>query len=952
MHIMRSRSSGRYLLRAICSLSTLLSADIATKPSPARAQILSDGSFNTLVNQSATESCIATVCEITGGQLNTHSSLLLHSFEQFSLPASSGPQSALFLDPGVNSIVVRVTGDSSSFINGGLAASPGSTANLFFVNPQGISFGPGAHLALGGDFTASTASEILFDNGSRLAANAATPTTPALLTVSQPIGLGFLADSVGNATSASITVSSTGNLLLLGSRSQPNAQFVNRQFRQIQNPLPPGFPPFSALSVQPNQSIRLVGNGVSLTGGNLIAEGGNIEIGSVEIGEVGLDTATASSEGTLNYGQVDTFSDIALSSSASLDVSAPNPGQIFLASRNLSVGERSAILAETLASTNNNSQFTGGGLIDIQSTGLVQVSDFPPGTPGLPFFSYLSVDAAPGTVNPGGLLNLQAQNLTVTDGAQLGANAFGSGQAGTLQLTVDDTINLIGLGSSSLSGIYSSASLGTGDAGRIMINAGALNLQAGGSISVTSETVGASGDITIEANSVLVEGTTPLIEVDGTELAFESTIQSDNSPFSTGTGGDIKIEADQVLIDQGGEITAGTNSSGDAGSIDISADSITVSGESALSGPGFGGPSIIATVVSGAPTASGKGGTLSLNSRQLSVLNGGQITTGTLGAGSAGDLTVESDSILIAGSGSGGASGLFAGALQNSGNGGNLNIRAETLEVINGGTISVGNFSSLPTSPTQGRGDAGDLRIDAREIALRNGARLNADTAVGDRGNITLTTRSLALRNGSRITTNATGPATGGNIDINASSGFIVAPLEENSDITANAEFGSGGQVNIIAQNVLGIAARPTLTSQSDITASSEFGTAGETRLATVETEIREEPPALPQSTQVPTVAQGCDASNAGRFVQTGRGGIGTTPYGILNSRNSLPDVSLPSALAADSAAAISSETASNAAEPNLTEAKGWATNTDGEVVLFVADTHRQENARCLNWQS
>ena len=236
---MQPSPSGKYLIEAICGVSVLLSTDWVVRTAPALAQITSDGSFNTLVNQSATDSCAAAVCEITGGQLTDSGSLLLHSFDEFSLPAASGPQSALFIDPGVADIVVRVTGNRESFINGTLAASTGSTANLFLVNSQGISFGPQAQLNVGGDFTVSTASEILFDGGIRLASNTASSATSALLTVSQPVGLGFLANAQGNSTSAPITVTSTGNLLVFGSRDRPADQFVNRQFRQSQAPLPP-----------------------------------------------------------------------------------------------------------------------------------------------------------------------------------------------------------------------------------------------------------------------------------------------------------------------------------------------------------------------------------------------------------------------------------------------------------------------------------------------------------------------------------------------------------------------------------------------------------------------------------------------------------------------------------------------------------------------------------------
>ncbi|MHC5831659.1 MAG: hypothetical protein ACYT04_90745, partial [Nostoc sp.] len=73
----------------------------------------------------------------------------------------------------------------------------------------------------------------------------------------------------------------------------------------------------------------------------------------------------------------------------------------------------------------------------------------------------------------------------------------------------------------------------------------------------------------------------------------------------------------------------------------------------------------------------------------------------------------------------------------------------------------------------------------------------------------------------------------GGNINIDAPSGFIVAVPSENSDITANAYTGTGGRVDIQASGIYGIQPRSNPTSMSDITASSEFGVNGTVELNT-----------------------------------------------------------------------------------------------------------------------
>ena len=334
--------------------------------------------------------------------------------------------------------------------------------------------------------------------------------------------------------------------------------------------------------------------------------------------------------------------------------------------------------------------------------------------------------------------------------------------------------------------------------------------------------------------------------------------------------------------------------------------------------------------------ATGNGGALTLTADRLRALNGAQIASSTLGRGSAGDLSIDAETVQLSGRTAQGRSGLFATAIADRGAGGTLRINAASLLVDDGATVSVSNFPSSEASPVPpGQGAAGNLQVNAQQIVIQDQGLLSADTVAGDRSNITLQTELLALRRGSRITTNATGTATGGNINIEAQ-GYVIAVPDENSDITANAVFGDGGQVNISAQQILGLALQPELTAQSDITASSEFGTAGETRLETPDGEVRSVAEPLPQSTVVSSVLQGCipGSSQAGRFVQSGRGGISTEPYGILDSQATLADVSVPSALPSALTSALAPSVSQ--APDSLVEAQGWQMNHQGEVVLIA----------------
>lgn len=937
---------GMQRLASIClGIGVCVGGEWTLAGASAAAQVAGDGSLGTLVNGSTTDNCLSAECTITGGTLTSSGSTLLHSFGQLSFSDSGVNQSVLFVDPGVSDIVVRVTGGTESLLNGALRTSSGSTANFLLVNPSGVSFGPNARLDVGGAFTASTASDILFDDNVSLAASESAAASEALLRVSAPIGLGFL-----DRASAPITVQGSGNFLTFGSPSSPNSQFVNRIFQQSPSPgAPPGppLPPLSELAVGPGQSLALIANGINLEGGNLTALGGQIELGSVDSGVVNIvDVSQGSNSESYDYSEVETFADISLLGRSTLEVSSGNPGRVLLRGDNINLSESSTVLAETLAETVPVLQPAPspaqGGLIDIFAVDTVQVSDFaePPNPPTGPnFHTYLSVDVAPEATGSGGEIKVQSNSLTVDNGAQLGANTFGAGDAGVLELSINETLSLDGIGVGVSSGLFAVAdALSVADAGTINVQAGQFLARGGAVVATNSSGQGTSGSITIDADRVSLLGTSEPVTIPtpaGPQISVVPTLVESAIIGTPGRqGGDVTVTANEVVVTDGAKIITSTFGAGDAGNLEIVADNITVSGVAPLLSAGLNaGPSSLSTAVF--PGASGGGGDLTLQSERLSVFDGAQISTGTTGPGQAGDLFINSDAVVVSGQSPQGRSGLFATAIFDRGTGGNLEVRADTLEVREGATLSVSNFPSSPNNPfPPGQGAVGNLEVDAQNIRLSDGT-LNADSAAGDFGNIRLQTDVLTLRDRARITTNATNTATGGNISIVATD-FVVAVPDENSDITANAVFGDGGNVNITAQSVLGIEARPQLTDQSDITASSDFGVEGVVRLDVVSSEVRSEAEPLPQSTEVPEVVSGCAPGGTGtsRFVQSGQGGIRTTPYGVIEDRDSLGDISVPRSLAAgmNTEANVTPDI-----RETLGEAQGWQRNEHGQVELLAS---------------
>jgi filamentous hemagglutinin family protein len=132
---------------------------LAMNATTVQAQIIATptgdpGATGTIVTPTNTQ------IDITGG--TQAGSALFHSFTQFDV---SQGQTANFQTPAdVQNVLTRVTNGVPSTIDGTLQLS-GAKANLYFMNPAGIVFGPNASFNLPASFTGTTASRIIREEG-------------------------------------------------------------------------------------------------------------------------------------------------------------------------------------------------------------------------------------------------------------------------------------------------------------------------------------------------------------------------------------------------------------------------------------------------------------------------------------------------------------------------------------------------------------------------------------------------------------------------------------------------------------------------------------------------------------------------------------------------------------------------------------------------------------------
>jgi large exoprotein involved in heme utilization and adhesion len=290
----------------------------------------------------------------------------------------------------------------------------------------------------------------------------------------------------------------------------------------------------------------------------------------------------------------------------------------------------------------------------------------------------------------------------------------------------------------------------------------------------------------------------------------------------------------------------------------------------------------------------GNAGRIFISAPRLNI-QGGLLSTGSLGRGEAGEIRLEVGKLTL------GTNGLIESSASGSGRGGNITVTADSLKVIDdsiisastsgpasGGKISInataidlrnsGRISSRSTSASPDAGRAGEIFIQAGDsFRLFNDSHLSAETAQANAGNLNIQVNKLLLLGAdSSITTSvAGGEGNGGNITIGETliPRFVV--LDNNSQIIAKARQGSGGNIHITTDFLL--------ADPDNIDASSEFGVSGTVEIRAPETNIIGGISVLPAAffDASARLSERCTARIAGRlssFVVKGRGGLPREP--------------------------------------------------------------------------
>ncbi len=717
--------------------------------SPMMAQIVPDATLpvNSLVNSNSN------LITITGG--SRVGGNLFHSFQNFSIPTGGTAFFNNALD--IQNIITRVTGNASSNLDGILKAN--GTANLFFLNPNGINFGTHAALNLGGSFLASTANRISFADGTGFSAS--NPQSAPLLTISTPVGLqiGQNAGAINvTGLGSGVTTDTIYSHLIRGN-------------------------PSSILQVAPGQSLALIGGAINIQGGVLAAPGGLIELGSVGAGNVSFNSAATG--WIFNYQGVQNFNDINLSQLSLIDASSSQGGGFISAQgRNIIFNNGSAMLIE-------NDGIIPTGDITIQASGAVQFIGF--SADGTVPSSLYNQTLTAGNI---GNINISSKSLLMQDGGQIISANFASGQGGNININVSDSV----VATEFPSGI-GVITYGMASAGYLNILTSQLAILQGANIVNATFGSGPGGKLTVSAtDNIKISGT-------GTVTSTDSFSLLSVTAYNTGNGGSLIINTPKLIVNNAGEVSSATYASGNAGDLTINAlKSVEVNGQAV----GFLNPSQITAsalildpalqqLIGLPPVPSGKTGSVTINTPKLSILNSGLVSVNNQGLGSAGMLNINAGSIFLNNTG-----GINAATVN--GEGGNILLQGQNIQLRRDSNI---------TATAGGNGNGGDLNIATNTLALLENSKITANAVKGRGGNIDITTQGLFTSGDSQITAvsqlGVNGVVTIKTPDLDPSKGLLnlsKSVLDASSLIGSTCDRSQGSSFYLTGRG--GIAPQPT----------------------------------------------------------------------------------------------------------------------------------------------
>ncbi|NEU73051.1 S-layer family protein [Hassallia byssoidea VB512170] len=434
-----------------------------------------------------------------------------------------------------------------------------------------------------------------------------------------------------------------------------------------------------------------------------------------------------------------------------------NAGGIDITTGTLSLFNGAVINASTFATGD-------AGTVKIQASDSITAS----GVGSNEVTSSIRSNVQSGARGDAGGIDISTKNLFFTNGAEITANTFGNGNAGTVKIQASD-ISFDGVSSNGFtSGIFNNVEGdAVGNAGGIDITTQTLSLLNGAALTASTFNEGNAGSVKIQASDISLNG----VGSNGRSSGIFSSVAENGR----GNAGGIDISTGTLSLLDGAQIGAGIFGTGNAGNV-------TINASDRVSFAGFGSGAFSA-VESG---ASGDAGNIIINAASIFLDDRAVLRTTNGSNGFAGDITLNArDQVSITNnstiSSDGNLGRIFIGSQSG---------RTDALSLIPN-IINIDN-STLSTT-NNSTGFAGDITLNARaQVSITN----STVSSEGNLGSIFIgssdTTNALSVLpsriNIDNSTLNTTNSNTdfAGNIRLNARDEIFI----KDSTISSNGNFG------------------------------------------------------------------------------------------------------------------------------------------------------------------
>ncbi|WP_035154163.1 two-partner secretion domain-containing protein [Calothrix sp. 336/3] len=415
--------------------------------------------------------------------------------------------------------------------------------------------------------------------------------------------------------------------------------------------------------------------------------------------------------------------------------------------------------------------------------------------------SYITTALEQGAKGKAGDISIKVGNLLLSDGSQITSTTSGIGDGGNIDINVSNQAKFDGIYfDTSINDYYSSGLFnrvgnnGIGNAGIIKLKAGSLDITRGAQISSISRNQGNAGKVIIDVSNgtLKLDGVTKYINNQGNQLVARSFIDTaldagaKPKPGDTIKAGDINIKARNLFITNGSQISSTTFGKGDAGNIDINvANQAKLDGISPIS---FFASGLFSGVGN---NGIGNAGAIKLKAGSLDITRGAQISSISRNQGNAGKVIIDIPN-------------------------GTLKIDGFTNYTLNNGAKRVALSYITTALEQGARGKAGDIEISAKDIIFTNGGRVFSSTySGGDAGNISLIAKNKITFNGGYqqypsglfSTVENEGVGNGGDIKVEAKNldifnGAVIFSIARNGMKGEGGNVNSGN-INIIVDDTL-----------------------------------------------------------------------------------------------------------------------------------------------------